>query len=250
MRLGWLSDPASYRGGAELTQEEFIAAKPEDVEVVPCPPGGVAPDLDRYVAHNVVMYGLEDFTGVGEVTWYHHDLSPWIKPEVKAWLDERADHIFCSPLQRDRYGTDGPCIPPAMDLARYKPTRQIKRNRKGAVSIAQWRSPDKGADAIVEWAAENGPLDVYGEGEFPPIGPNIEYHGGLAPEGVANTLLSYATFVFLPRAIEPFCRCVAEAWASGCKVIANGNIGAAYWLTEAREGLDTAAADYWAELTR
>lgn len=249
MRLGWLSDPVNYRGGAELTQEEFIVRAPEDVEIVDCPPGGVVSGLDRYVAHNVVSFEAADLAPLHRVTWYHHDLSPWIKPEVKAWLDARAEqHIFCSPAQRDRYGIDGPCIPPAMDLDSYKPTRQIRRNRKGAVSIAQWRSPDKGADAIVEWAVANGPLDVYGDGDFVPAGPGIDYHGALAPEGVVNVLFAYETFVFLPRALEPFGRCVVEAWASGCKVIANGNIGAAYWINEAPEKLLTAAADYWQAL--
>lgn len=246
MRLGWLTDPVGYVGGAELTQQEFRAAAPEDVEIIDCPPGKVGVGLDGYVANNVVHYTADDIVQtVGRLIWYHHDLSPWIRPDVRAWLDVRATHIYCSPVQRDRYGTSGPCIPPALDLDRYQPTRQAKRHRKGAVSVAQWRNPGKGAQQLVEWAEANGHVDVYGPGDFIPAGPGIDYRGELAPEGVASALFNYETFVFLPFALEPFCRSVAEAWASGCKLVVNRNIGAAHWIGEAPEKLGTAAEDFW-----
>ena len=246
MRLGWLTDPVGYVGGAELTQQEFRAAAPEGVEIIDCPPGAVEVGLDGYVANNVVHYTAEDIVQTdGALIWYHHDLSPWIRSEVREWLDVRATHIYCSPAQRDRYGTSGPCIPPALDLDRYRPTRQAKRNREGAVSIAQWRNPGKGAQRIVEWAAENEPIDVYGPGDFIPAGDGIDYRGELAADGVASVLLNYATFVFLPTELEPFCRTVAEAWASGCRLVVNRQIGALWWITEAPEKLQTAAENFW-----
>jgi hypothetical protein len=247
MRIGWLHDPVKYMGGAELSGREFRAAAPEGVEVVDCPPGGIETGLDTYVAHNVTRYAPEDFQRIksAPVVWFHHDLSPWIKPGVQEWLDNEAIHLFCSPAQRDRYGLDGKCIPPALDLDRYRPTRQIRKHRKGAVSIAQWRGPGKGARGIVEWARENGPLDVYGGGDFIPFGEGLEFMGDIAPQNVANVLLNYRTFVFLPTDFEPFCRCVVEAWASGCELVVNRNIGAAYWIQEKPEALRTAASDFW-----
>lgn len=246
MRIGWIADQPGYIGGAELTQQEFRNAAPDGVEIVDCPTGGVVPGLDTYCVHNVTRYKPEDFQRISApVVWFHHDLSCWIKPGVQEWLDNNAIHLFCSPAQRDRYGLDGECIPPPVDLDRYRPTRQAKRNREGAVSIAQWRNPGKGAQRIVEWAAENEPIDVYGPGDFIPAGDGIDYRGELAADGVASVLLDYATFVFLPTELEPFCRTVAEAWASGCRLVVNRQIGALWWITEAPEKLTTAAENFW-----
>ena len=244
MSVGWLQDNPGYIGGAELTCQEFRAAAP--VEIVDCPPGGVVEGLEHYVAHNVVHYRIDDMP-LGNTTWFHHDLSPDIQPDVQAYLDHHASHIFCSPLQREKYGIDGKCIPPALDLDAYKPTRQTKRHRKGTCSIAQWRNPGKGAQAILEYAAANGRVDVYGDGGFAPHGRDLENMGPIAPADVAQTLWGYETFVFLPFEIEPFCRTVAEAHYAGCKVVTNRLIGANYWL-EHPEALHTAARDFWLEV--
>jgi hypothetical protein len=247
VKVGWLADEPGYIGGAELTQAEFRAAAPEGVEVIDCCPGDVAPGLDRYVAHNVVTYLRPDFDRIGgsPITWYHHDLSPWVDPEAREWLDRFASHIVCSPAHRDRYGRDGECIPPALDLARYQPTRQINRHRKGTCSLAGWRARSKGTQALGEWAMENGPVDVYGDGDCIPAGTNLAYKGPLKPEQVASTLQRYERFVFLPVEFEPFCRTVVEAWAAGCRVITNGLIGARYYIDEDLDALESAADDFW-----
>lgn len=245
MRVGWLADRPGYLGGAELTQQEFRCAAPADVEIVECPPGDVASGLDHYVANNVTQYELDDLVRVSSVTWYHHDLSCWIDPGVRRLLDDRAQHIYCSPIQRDRYGIKGKCIPPYLDRDRYRPTRQIRRNRSGVCSIAAWRNPGKGGQALSEWAQANGPVDVYGPGPLAPQGPGIDYRGEVEPNEVAQILLRYETFVFLPFDLEPFCRCVAEAWASGCKLIVNGNIGAAYWIENEPSAMGTAREAFW-----
>jgi glycosyltransferase involved in cell wall biosynthesis len=246
MRVGWIQDPVKYVGGAELTCREFKDAVPGGIEIVDCPPGNVERGLDAYIAQNVTRYSLEDFDSIRQpVTWYHHDLSPWIKPEVQRWLNERAAHIFCSPLQMDRYGAEGELVPPPLDVDRYKPSRQIRRNRKGVMTLAQWRGPGKGAQAIAEWALVNEPVAVYGDGGFFPAGENLYVKGPVPHDEVARLLLNYKTFVFLPYEVEPFCRCVAEAWASGMDLVINRNIGATYWIKEKPEALRTAASDFW-----
>lgn len=243
MRVGWITDRPEYVGGAEMTQREFRAATPVGVEVVDCFPGEVEPGLDRYVAHNVTQFAADDLKGL-DITWYHHDLSPWVKAPVRRLLDAGA-HLFCSPLQRDRYAIDGLCIPPQLDLDRYRPARQTKRHREGKCSIAAWMNWGKGPDYLREWAAENGPVDVYGSGGFVPAGPGIENKGELEPDQVATTLFGYKTFVFLPSEIEPFCRCVVEAWLAGCELVVNRNIGAIHWIKQHPEKLETAAEDFW-----
>ena len=246
-RVGWLQDPVHYVGGAELTAREFRDAAPAEIEIVCCPPGLVDETCDKFCAHNVVHYEAADLHALRAkpITWFHHDLSCWIRPEVKAWLDDHARHIFCSPMQRDRYGIDGECIPPALDLDSFKPPRQSRRHRKGTCSIAQWRNHGKGAFLLAEWAAKNGEVDVYGDGEYQPFGRNINPKGPLAPDKVAQTLWKYETLVFLPLEVEPFCRTIAEAHAAGCRVVTNKKVGATYWLTEKPGALETASEDFW-----
>lgn len=247
MKVGWLADDPGYKGGAELTQQEFRDAAPEGVEVIDCPPGEVVPGLDRYVAHNVVQYRRPDLDRIGTapITWFHHDLSPYVDGEVRQWLHRFASHIFCSPLQRKKYGIDGGCIPPALDLDRYKPTRQINRHRKGACSIAGWRNPGKGAQQLHEWALDNEQVDVYGTGNFIPEGPALRYRGPLDYREVKSILHRYATFVFLPTETEPFCRSVVEAWAAGCALVTNGLVGGRWYIENDTEALESAAEDFW-----
>ena len=247
MRIGWLADRPGYIGGAELSAEAFRAAAPEGVEVIDCPPGDVERGLDTYVAHNVTQFSERDVAATtGRVTWYHHDLSPHVPEAVRIYLDCWATHIYCSPAQRRRYGSDGVCVPPPVDLERYRPTRQTRRHREGTCSIAAWQNPGKGGRALAEWAKDNGPVDLYGEGTyFPGASPGVNYCGALEPDEVAQTLWGYERFVFLPVAFEPFCRCVVEAWAAGCRVITNGLIGARHYIESEPEKLESAAEDFW-----
>lgn len=248
MRAGWLTDRPNYVGGAEITQRMLRQCAPESIEIVSCPPGGVVGGLDVYLVHNVVEYELADLERIGgqPVIWYHHDLSPWIAPDVRGYFDERARHIFCSPLQAEHYPTrlaGFELIPPAMDLDRFRP--QGPQEREGALSIAQWRGHGKGGQQLHAWARKHGKVDVYGVGELFPRGGSLIECGPLEEHQVAETLWRYRCFVFLPTAIEPFGRCVAEAWAAGCNLVVNGNVGALHWIKEDAGRLDTAGSDYW-----
>lgn len=238
MKVGWLADQHDPPGGAELTQAEFMAARPDSVEITFCPPpGGSFPDADSYVIHNNVTYQAYP---IGRSVRYLHDLRSGFEPG-----DEL---ICCSPLQADRLGLDDAAhIPPPIDLAAFRPTRQQRRNteRKGSCCIGAFMNSGKGGYRVATWADENEPVDVYGFGPFLPQGPNINYCGHLEPTKVAQTLWQYERFVFLPVDLEPFGRCVAEAWAAGCDLIINGNVGARYWIEEEPEKLESAAEDFW-----
>lgn len=238
MRVGWLADKHDPPGGAELTQAEFWAAAPVDVEVeevTEYPPKSLAEGSDRYVVHNCQTFASRP-SGVR----YLHDL--------RGGIQFGDTLIFCSPAQQDRYGRDGLLIPPPVDLAALRPTRQQRRNteRKGTCCIGAFMNPGKGGYRVATWADENEPVDVYGFGPFLPQGPNVNYCGPLEPAQVAQTLWQYERFVFLPVDLEPFGRCVVEAWTSGCELIVNGNVGARYWIEKAPEKLETAAEDFWA----
>jgi hypothetical protein len=246
-RVGWLQDDHGYVGGAEMTAAEFRAAAPDGVEVIDCPPGDVNHGCDVYVAHNAVQYSPQDFEGLPRVVKYAHDVFPHDLNGSRGWLVENAEWIFCSPAQRERMSIEGVCIPPALDLDRCRPSRQVTRNteRKGIVSVAQWRNPGKGPTYIDSYAEDNGPVDVYGPGEFYPRGSAVNYLGEIEKAKLPELLWNYETFVFLPVEFEPFGRTVVEAHYAGCGVICNGLIGARYYLEENPQALENAAERFW-----
>lgn len=232
-------------GGAELTMREFAAAGETcDIE-----------DAETVVVGNCVSFGPEVIAAfVGKrVIRYHNDLARHENPELREWLDRNATHIFTSPLHQQRYGLDGVWlnIPPALDLSRFRPSRQSKRNgnRSGAVCIASFQNHGKGAQLLAEYAKANGGLTVYGTGACVPASPDIDFQGPLPYENVQNVLWGAETFVHLPTAIEPFGRAVVEAWAAGCRLVINGNVGARHWIENQPEKLESAADDFWKVLT-
>lgn len=242
MRVGWLVDTPDHKGGAELTQQEFRDAAPDGVEIVDCPSGGIA-ECDRYVIHNCMQYTLQDLeplTGL-DVFKFWHDVGPWMQPEMRAWLDENALAVCCSPIQAEHMSIDAVCIPPAVDLARFeRAAESVNGSRKGTVSVGSWRNYGKAPHKAAEWAEGNGGIDFYGDGPFAPPSSRL-----VAYEGMPQLLARYRTFVFLPVVIEPFGRTVVEAWAAGCEVVTNNLVGARYWIEERPEALETAAEDFW-----
>lgn len=251
MKVGWLINDPGYLGGAEMTAGEFAKAAPDGVEIAPMGPGEVA-DADLYVAQNIPYHTQADLDATrGKRLWkYVHDQWPLSQPGVREWVLANASLIFCSRLHLGRFPHEIPdwtvtkVIPPPVDLDRCKPPRQSRKHRAGVCSIAQWRNPGKGARAIDEWALNNGPIDVYGDGAFHPRGPGVNYRGPLAADKVAQTLWGYERFVFLPFELEPFCRTVAEAHAAGCRVTGNHLIGAGEYLDKP-EAVRNAAQDFW-----
>jgi hypothetical protein len=233
VKVGWLADDPGYVGGAERTQAEFRSAVPKGVEVVSCPAGHIVPHLDRYVIHNHRSY---ESLPHGPRVFYHHDIHP---------NSEAGTHIYCSPIQRERMGGKGECIPPAINLELIRQVGQGHKlmvgERKGAIWLGMHPNhPGKGVDLALEWASGNGGLDIYG---------NQAPNGGVRYEDVPRLLARYKTFVHLPRALEPFGRAVVEAWAAGCELVLNRKVGARYWIEENQRGLQTASRDFWRVVT-
>src|SRR4051812_1558586 len=100
MKVGWLADAPGYVGGAELTQAEFRAKAPKDVEVIDCPQTGVVVGLDAYVIHNCATYDhmAVDAIGNAPVTKYVNDCWPYGDRFLREHLLENATLIFTSPL--------------------------------------------------------------------------------------------------------------------------------------------------------
>lgn len=244
MRIGWLADTSPAVGGAELTQQEFRDTAPPGIEIVTCSPTLVEPGLDKYVIHNCVLYTPEDLRAIGNkpVVKYWHDVGPHLRPEVRGWLDKRASPVCCSPVQADYMGLKAECVPPPVDLDRFRAAAQrVNGDRKGVVSVAAWRNYGKAAHRVNEWAHHEGvTIDFFGPGTFAPSSSRE-----VAYDAMPMLLARYEMFVFLPVVLEPFGRLVAEAWAADCEVITNNLVGAKWWIENDPDALETAAADFW-----
>jgi hypothetical protein len=198
------------------------------------------------VIHNCVTYSPEDLAvavnGETIAAKFWHDTGPWLGVERHEIL-RRALPLCCSPMQAEHLGIPAVLVPPPVDVDRFVRAglAMPRGDRLGAVCIASWRNSGKGPRRAQEWAASEGvELAFYGEGVHAPAGSQQVPYANM-PELLAR----YRTFVFLPTSLEPFGRLVAEAWAAGCELVTNRMVGALYWIEEAPERIETAAADFW-----
>jgi glycosyltransferase involved in cell wall biosynthesis len=132
---------------------------------------------------------------------------------------------------------DAHLIPPAVPLDPFREAAESANGRTGAVAVARNWWADKGPVQVEQWAEKNGGVDFYGEGwEDSRV---VDY------DDLPEILARYKTFVHLPRVTEPFGRSVVEAWASGCELVVNRNVGSVHWISEESDKLETAAEDFW-----
>ncbi|MDA0160012.1 hypothetical protein OM076_07050 [Solirubrobacter ginsenosidimutans] len=253
MKVAWLADTVEFAGGAELTQAEFRAAAPSGIEVVECPPGALdaLAACDVACVHNTVSYPAETVDALAgkPVLRYWHDLA-W--PDSAAhttllrWALSHATNVFTSPLHRARFPHTVPegsrLIPPAIGLGRYGASAGRKRVR-GACWLGSGQHAGKGLLQACEWAEANEPVDFWGHVAVPETA-RVRVKGPVPHDHVGTILRLYRRFVFLPTHPEPFGRAVVEAWAAGCELIVNRNVGALAWL-EKPEAIESASRDFW-----
>lgn len=250
MRLGWLQDPETdVIGGAELSCRELLRHVPEHIEVVPCPPGAIE-DCDAYAVFNCTRYGIETIGKVRgkPVVKFCYDVWPHGDARLRDWLLRDAKAVvFQSPAHREHFGwpvrAPEAIMPPALDLAPFRAVADAPE-RAGTLWIGQMTGEHKGIGAAIAWAERHGPVDFYGAGATP-SGPNVTYCGQVAYETVPALMATYERFLFLPQAMEPFCRTVAEAWAAGCELVVNENVGAKWWIDNAPERIESGARLFW-----
>jgi len=256
MRVGWLADVYEPPGGAELTQAEFRAAAPAGVQVVDVPPTALERlrDCDVACIHNSIGYPPQTVAALAgrPALRYWHDLArPGGSgdPALVRWALEHATNVFTSPLHRERFPhaleREAHCIPPALDLTRLRAGRGAGRRQRGACWLGSGQHAGKGLIQAFEWAEANEPVDFWGPMAVPIAEtPRVRAKGPVPPEHVASILRLYRRFVFLPTSPEPFGRATVEAWAAGCELVVNRNVGALHWL-ERPDALERAARDFW-----
>ncbi len=253
MRVAWLADTFELPGGAELTQAELRAAAPAGVEVVDVAPGGLdaLAGCDLACLHNSSTYPPETVAALaGTPTLrYWHDMA-WDGGPLVHWAAEHATSVFTSPLHRDRFrhpvAGERHVVPPPIDLSRF--AASARKRPRGACWLGSGQHVGKGLRQAAEWAEINEPVDFWGDVALEET-PRVRVKGRVPPEHVPTILRLYKRFVFLPTHTEPFGRAVVEAWAAGCELVVNRNVGALYWLDNPA-ALETAAADFWALVTR
>ena len=134
----------------------------------------------------------------------------------------------------------------AADPARDRPRALRRRGRKrprGACWLGSALHAGKGLLQAFEWAEANEPVDFWGALPFGRRSrARMRVKGPVPPDHVPDDpAAATERFVFLPTHAEPFGRAVVEAWAAGCELIVNRNVGALHWL-EHPTALESAAA--------
>jgi glycosyltransferase involved in cell wall biosynthesis len=251
-RLGWLADRPPYQGGAELESLTLQQAAPKWAEIVYCPPGRVALDVDAYIVHNCTEYTADDLPALmtRPVIKRVHDVWPVGDEALRHYLLNKSRVVLLSSkLHRASlpYAVRSPIayIPSAIT----PPAEMPKTARNGVVWLGRMY-PSKGLVSVRQWALQRGlSADVYGYGPdvVQCFGP-LTYKGKYNPSDVWDILAKYEYFVFLPEAVEPYGRTVAEAYLAGCKLVVNGNVGAAEWIEHRPQAVAEGAALFWQEV--
>jgi glycosyltransferase involved in cell wall biosynthesis len=255
MIIGWLMDDPGYQGGAELDAEMLIAHAPSDVAVVRIPPDAPFADFcDGYVVGNCVQYraGHIQLLEHKPVIKRIYDLWPHGSTELKQWLLAHASLVIpVSPmlLEINRLGAIAApieCIPCAVELDAFEAPAAKGLRREGNVWIGRLYA-GKGVLALARWAENRRTeVDVYGFGPHEAlVTGRLHYRGEIAPEQVADVLARYKTFVFLPTERDACPRSVIEAWAAGCELVVNNNVGTLWWLKHDPAALRQVCGCFW-----
>jgi len=256
-RVGWLADPGQVGGiigGAELSAQALAAAAPEWAEVIPMNPWGVRPGCDVYVVQNCTTYSADVIPVLARapVVKCVRDYWPDGDPALRDWLlANSAVLVFDSPPHWDAFpfavGAAAVVVPPPVDLLRfYLAAGKQSGPRQGVIWLGQM-FPHKGVDRAVAWAREHRTVvDFYGAGPSCPGNEQfVRVMGQIAPSQVPATLARYRSFLFMPRWVEPFGKAVIEAWAAGCELILDGEIGATWFLENDTHAVREAAQRFW-----
>jgi len=241
MKLGWIHEQAQYLGGAEMNRKFIREAKPDWVEIT-------NDDPDAWVVFNITPYKADLIDKIKDkpVIKYVPDRWPQGDPQLRSWFMRNSRlMILVSPLLLDWLPEQPQCpigfAPSGVDIEKFRRAQQLER--EGAVWLGRmWAG--KGLENARAWEEQTGEsLDYYG---FGPLNSEIEnYKGEVAPEDVPAILGRYQKFVHLPNEPDACPRTVIEAWAAGCQLVVNRNVGTVWWLKNEKDALEHATERFW-----
>lgn len=257
-KIGWLQQNLSVKGGAEMSTGALIKYAPKWAEVVYCPENKRPPeDIDLFVIQNSTVYSSVWIEELALKPVIRHVRDPWFAGSalLRNWLLQNADlFIFSSPVQHEnfRYKVDPPVkyIPVPIDLEPFRKAGLPEEERSGNICVGRF-DVYKGAPYIIDWALRNEePLTVVGDNRYMSFGqlPNfIRFLGEVPYEAMPELLGKHKRYLAMPVWTEAFGRSVAEAWASGCELVTQGDIGALWWIENEpdRLGLENPVSEFW-----
>lgn len=249
MKLSWIEDVSTYQGGAELASLELQRSAPVGVSII----NGVSPNADAFVIHNCTQYsaGLVNLFGDKPVIKYVHDGWQQGDPALRQWLfDHAALLVMSSPLHRGMFPVTikAPVnlIPNPLHLGRFVEAGKHDQKRKPACWVGRFDG-FKGIQAAADYAkAFEWTLDYYGYGDgLEAVKALGNYCGQINHADMPQVMACYENFVFLPQEPEPFSRVAVEAWAAGCELHINNNVGAIWWIENNPAALFRGADLFW-----
>lgn len=255
MRIGWLTDlDVMVAGGAEMSADALVKAAPAGVEMLFVPPEEEpSQECDAFLVFNCATYPadtrhyLEGKPIVNRVAdyWPHGDA------DLRAWLLEWAKvTVFSSKGHYDHFphtvGTKVKLCPAPVDVAEFQRAAGESIHREDMMWMGQMFA-HKGLQDAVIWAEyHERRVDFFGEGPLRPRESRFCRYAGVVPyEDVPDLMATYEGFIHLPSWYEPFGRTVIEAWAAGCKLFVNNNIGAMWWLQNEIDAVRDGAGMFW-----
>jgi glycosyltransferase involved in cell wall biosynthesis len=254
VKVGWLADHIGIIGGAEISDDAFLAAAPAQVEVVHCPPNKRPPDVDVFVVNNCVTYGACWLEALREkpVVRHIHDLWPHGSPRLRRWVLDMAQLlIFNSPKQEQTfqfpYTAPIAYVPPPVNVARFQEVGKAG-HREGVLWLGRL-SMGKGIHNVVDWSLRTGRrVDFYGPCYEPLARGHVvspsHYCGVVSQDELPALLARYQTFIHLPVKGDICGRTTVESWASGLDLILGGDTEA-FWQWVETADFQGAAETFW-----
>lgn len=252
-RIGWLADAGKYEGGAEMAAREAASHAPSGVTVVPCPPDAVREDVDAYVVNNCTQYTHDAiaFLSRKPVVKIQHDVWPYGDPTLRTWLLKNARlFILGSPVQAEclPWKIEGKqvFVPHSVGFEPFRNAARKATKREGVIWIGRIER-GKGIEQARAWAMKEGvTVDVYGYGsQVMTVRAPLLYKGQVNYKDVPALLARYEKFLFLPIEAEPYNRATVEAYAAGCELVVNRNVGPLWWIENDPKSMEDAHNLMW-----
>jgi hypothetical protein len=204
--------PGKYRGGAEMSDAQYLELAPTEVKVFNPSQWQEAMDYDQIVITGTDLLTQEAMTQLATkkpVVMVHHKQT---RTEARQQLINSAKKFICRTPRHLEVELEWTSPVKSTWVTSYFDPTQFKPKPKE--DFALWAArlhSQKGPDNAMKWAEQNKiPLVMYWD---------------KPREKVLETMSRAKHFVFLPNDLDAESRVVIEAVLSGCQLHVNENVG-------------------------